>query len=145
MIIFMPFDDFTWSARCLDNPDLSVLRLDILRAMQSLSYGDTEWDNHPGVLMWKGHERALLAYQQAVCYEWTTERGQEDIYWDLTRSIFLYVTPDPMSMPLIPPCWMGNFDLHISHQSNLLRINEAHYRKHFPGIRTDHPYIWPSN
>ena len=34
-------------------------------------------------------------------------------------------------------------DFHISHQSNLLRKDEEHYRPWFPGIRNDHIYVWP--
>ena len=143
MIIFMPFDDFTWSARCLHDDELNVLRRDILVVMQNLTREDVVWEKHPSVLMWKGRERALLAYQQAVCYEWSSVRGHDDIYWDSTRLSFLRFVDNPMATPLIPPSWMGNVDLHISHQSNLLRLNETYYRRHFPGIKKDHPYIWP--
>jgi hypothetical protein len=105
--------------------------------------GGGGWENHPAKRMWEGYERALLAYQQAICHEWSSVRGFKDTCWDKTRLMFLDVVVDPMATPLIIPPWMGNVDFHISHQSNLLRKNERHYRKYFPGIRTDLPYIWP--
>lgn len=127
----------------MDDEILSEQRLNILNTMQALLHGGSGWDDHPTVLMWEGHERALLAYQQAVCYEWSSVRGHEDNIWDSTRLMFLDIVVDPMATPLIPPSWMGDVDLHISHQSNLLRLNETYYRRHFPGIKKDHPYIWP--
>lgn len=112
--------------------------------MYHLLYGSGgQIAKHPVLKMWEGRERALLAYQQAMCYEWSSVRGNADNCWDKTRLMFLDVIFDPMTTPLIPPIWMGNVDLHISHQSVLLRIDESHYRKFFPGIRTDHDYIWP--
>lgn len=140
----MPFDDFVWSARALDDVRLGTQREDNIKIMNYLLIGGGgRWYNHPAVRMWEGYERALLAYQQAVCNEWSSVRGFQDDFWDRTRLMFLDVVIDPMAAPLVPPPWMGNVDFHISHQSNLLRQNEEHYRKWFPGIRTDHPYIWP--
>jgi len=143
MQTFMPWPEFDWSARCLNDRELGALRVDILKVMEALLHGGTGWDEHPAVLMWDGHERALLAYQQAVCCEWSSVRGYEDEYWDKTRLMFLDIVIDPMATPLIPPIWVGNEDFHISQQSALLRIDEDHYRRYFPGIKTDHPYIWP--
>lgn len=140
----MPFDDFTWSARCLDNKRLGKQRVETLQIMHHLLIGGGgSWQNHPAVKMWEGYERALLAYQQAICHEWATVRGFQDSCWEKTSAIFLDVVINPMDTPLIPPPWMGWVDFHISHQSNLLRKDENHYRKYFPGIRSDHDYIWP--
>lgn len=139
----MPFDDFTWSARCLSNETLEQQRADNLLIMSYLLDGKDRGEDLPVVNMWEGYERALLAYQQAVCREWSSVRGYPDQIWDQTRLMFLDVIIDPMATPLVPPAWMGDVDLHISHQSYLLRTNEEHYRKHFPGIKTDHPLIWP--
>lgn len=144
MNTFMPFDDFTWSVRCLDDATLDIQREDTLQIMHHLLIdGGGAISGNPAVKMWEGYERALLAYQQAACHEWSSVRGFEDRIWDSTRLMFLDIVVDPMATPLIPPPWMGNVDFHISHQSNLLRINEAHYRKFFPGITKDHPYMWP--
>lgn len=140
---FLPWPEFDWSARCLDNKRLGKQRVEVLQIMDALLHGGGGYYHHPATLMWAGYERALLAYQQAICYEWSSVRGFTDTCWDKTRLMFLDVIVDPMATPLILPAFIGDVDFHISHQSNLLRKDEAHYRKFFPGIRTDHEYIWP--
>lgn len=142
MQTFLPFLDFKWSARCLDDETLDQQRVDTYQIMRALlrGHGDV---NNPAALMWHGFERALLAYQQAICYEWSVVRGNKDATWDMTRIVFLDNIPNPMAKPLIPPPWLGNVDFHISHQSTLLRKDEQHYRPWFPGIRNDHICVWP--
>ena len=144
MQTFLPWPDFAWSAECLDDETLSEQRADVLQIMHHLLIdGGVVVSKDPAVQMWEGYERALLAYQQALCHEWSSVRGHEDEVWDNTRLMFLDIVIDPMATPLIPPPWLGDMDFHISHQSNLLRKNEEYYRPKFPGIRNDHPYIWP--
>lgn len=146
MQTFLPWPEFEWSARTLDNKRLGKQRVETLQIMHHLLLGGGgSWQNHPAVKMWEGYERALLAYQQAICNEWSSVRGFADTCWDKTRLMFLDVVVDPMATPLIAPPWIGDVDFHISHQSNLLRKDPEHYRKFFPGIRDDHPYIWPSH
>lgn len=144
MNTFLPWPEFDWSARTLDNERLENQRVETLQIMHHLLVGGGgEWYDHPAIKMWEGYERALLSYQQTICCEWSSVRGFPDKIWDETRLMFLDVVIDPMATPLILPPWIGNVDFHISHQSNLLRENEGHYRKFFPGIRTDHDYLWP--
>ena len=144
MQTFLPWPEFHWSAHTLDNKRLGKQRVETLQIMTALLHG-TGFVHHPAVKMWKGYERALLAYQQAICREWSSVRGFDDSCWDKTRLMFLDAVKDPMATPLILPAFIGNVDFHISHQSNLLRKDEQHYRKFFPGIRDDHDYIWPSH
>lgn len=142
--IFVPFPDFVWSARCLDDIRLDTMRHDVYEIMRALLTNEGLVDS-PYASMWRGHERALLAYQQAICNEWINERGNEDTYWDKTRLLFLEHIPYPLSKPLILPYWLGNTDFHISHQSNLLRMDESHYCSWFPGIKNNHEYVWPKD
>lgn len=146
MQTFMPYDDFSWSARVLDDKRLGKQRVETMQIMQTiyLGAGGLARLNHPGVQMWVGYERALLAYQQAVCYEWTSVRGFNDTCWDKTRLVFLDANPDPMSIPLIPPPWMGNDEFHIMYQSKLMRKDKEHYSKWFPGMPDDIPFVWPN-
>jgi hypothetical protein len=44
----------------------------------------------------------------------------------------------------LPP-WLGDADLHRSHQSALVRKDPAHYRPFFPGVPDDMPYVWPAS
>lgn len=146
MQTYMPYDDFTFSARCLDQRRLGKQRVETMQIMQALylGTGGPARVNHPATQMWRGYERALLAYQQAVCFEWTSERGFGDTCWDKTRLIFLDHNPNPMSIPLILPPWMGNVDFHIMYQSKLMRKNKPHYQKWFPDMPDDIPFIWPN-
>lgn len=42
------------------------------------------------------------------------------------------------------PSWLGDEDLHLSHQSNLIRKNPEFYRQRFgPNVPDNLPYIWP--
>ena len=143
MQLFLPWPDFAWSAECLDDETLREQRIVVQQIMHHLLIdGGGEVSEEPSLTVWEGYERALLAYQQALCHEWSSVRGHEDEIWDFTRSMFLDIVVDPMATPLIPPPWIGNVDFHISHQSALLRRNEAYYRPQFPGIRNDHAYVW---
>ena len=44
---------------------------------------------------------------------------------------------------LSPPPWIGWDTFHLSHQSNLVRKDPKHYRKFFPTVPDNLPYIWP--
>lgn len=144
LLTLLPFSDFTWSARCLDDITLNRQRQVTSEVMRALLTGEG-WVDHPVMLMWYGHEGSLLAYQQALTYVWTVERGHTDTdhWWDITLAMYLDQYPDPSAIPLIPPVWLGDPDFHISHQSLLLQKSEEHYRPWFPGIRNTHIVVWP--
>lgn len=142
LLTLLPFADFAWSARCFDDSTLAQQRQVVYEVMRALLTGEG-WVDHPVMLMWYDYENILLAYQQALCHEASTVRGQRDDWWDMTRLLFLEYFPDPTSKTFIVPVWMGDPDFHISHQSKLLTQNEAHYRPWFPGIRNDHIIKWP--
>lgn len=128
----------------MDNETLSNQRFDNHILMRALLVSpDDMLEDDPLLLMWHGYEKALLAYHQAICNEWTTNRGFKDPWWDKTRKLFLSLHSEPISLPMILPPWLGDADFHISHQSELLRRDEKHYRTWFPGIEIDHICIWP--
>jgi len=148
MQTFLPYADFTRSARVLDDRRLGKQRveaLQILRALTRESYG---WKHHPAVLMWRGHEEALGAYAVAICREWC-RRGHADtcevkILDDLRAA---GVRPPPRSQRELKqagqlPSWLGDRALHRSHRSALARKDPGHYGKHF-SEPDDLPYVWP--
>lgn len=98
------------------------------------------WRNHPATLMWVGHEISLLAYQEAICHEWTS-RGYSDSC--LEKTIYL-VESSGQSLSSTEPPWLGWDEFHRSHQSNLLRKDYSHYTSLFPGVTPDLPYVWPA-
>lgn len=141
MQTFLPFGSFDLSAQCLDNRRLGKQRVEckqIITALYDPSYG---WQNHPAVKMWRGHERALGLYTWHICYEWKA-RGFKDTVMDWLQYVMPAV-PTNQNRWTMPP-WMWDYDLHRSHQSNLIRKDPVHYRQFFPAdVPDDLPYVWP--
>lgn len=105
------------SARVLDRQRLNKQRVEafqILRALADPSYG---WQHHPAVAMWRGHEKALIAYYAAICREWIT-RGYQH-----TMPVFI---PEPLTAEDMPP-WFGDPTFHYAHKSKLYAKLPEHY------------------
>lgn len=107
MQTFLPYPDFTQSAKCLDDKRLGKQRVECLQILNTLQMGPfqqrsgdkwislsteryqpydhnhrrTPWYNHPAVQMWKGFEYRLTCYGIIVCEEWT-KRGFNDTCFD---------------------------------------------------------------
>ena len=137
MQTFLPYADFTESAKTLDRLRLGKQRVEAKQICLSLASQSTSgWRNHPAVLMWKGYERALASYGLAMCREWKN-RG----YQDSLESWFVSLIKDANHVALPP--WLGNEEFHRSHRSNLLRKNREWYGR-FGWTELDSlPYIWP--
>lgn len=84
---------------------------------------------------------ALLDYQRAVCTAWTA-RGFKDTCFAKTLGLVCrwYAGSIP---PYRAPPWLGDEELHRSHQSNLIRKDAGHYGVLFPAVSADEPYFWP--
>ncbi|MGI9089699.1 MAG: MSMEG_6728 family protein [Gemmatimonadaceae bacterium] len=139
MNTFLPYADFEAAARALDERRLGKQRVEgfqILRAIHIPTYG---WQNHPAVRMWRGHEGSLLEYTRAMCREWVL-RGHPDTVSASIEREFAHVIPTER---YAPPSWLGDRDLHLSHQSNLLRKDPDFYRARFGDIPPGLPYVWP--
>ena len=141
---FLPYPSFARSAAVLDSRRLGKQRVEALQILRALHLEGYGWANHPAVLMWRGYTRALVAYGLAVAYEWQ-ERGHADTTRD---NIAEFARPAPALVESrLPagerPPWLGWSALHRSHQAALMRKDAAAYESAFPGVRIDHPYIWP--
>ncbi len=71
MQTFLPFSDYEQVAQTLDNKRLNKQILEGYQILKILS-GASEsgaWRNHPAVLMWRGFERGLWDYIQAMITE----------------------------------------------------------------------------
>ena len=155
MQTFLPYADFERSARVLDDRRLGKQRVETLQVMGVLvaAFWDNVagrvqereprgWRSHPVVLMWRGHEGSLLAYQRATCAVWT-ERGFNDTCYAKTAALVAHrfgEVPPPK-----PPPWLGDEALHRSHQSNLVRKDAAAYGPLFPGVPDHLDYVWPQS
>ena len=80
MQTFLPYKDFNKSAEVLDNKRLNKQILEGYQILKVLSSDDPKagWRNHPAVKMWRGHEKALLAYVMA-CVDEADKRGIKTI------------------------------------------------------------------
>jgi hypothetical protein len=137
---FLPYPDFTASARCLDRRRLGKQRveaLQILKALLDPSYG---WQHHPAVAMWRGHEYQLVRYGHDVCWEWS-RRGYRDSVSE--RLAELYLARRVYDMDPAEPVWLGDERFHASHRSNLLRKDPTYYGGFGWSEPPDLPYVWP--
>lgn len=138
MQTFLPYPGFANSARVLDRQRLGKQRVEAYQILRALRGVSTGWVNHPATKMWRGYENALCLYGINMCIEWVS-RGYKDTLMD---KFIKLADPDPDAL-VLPP-WLGDFDLHASHRSNLLRKDPAHYSQ-FGWVESDDlPYVWPA-
>ncbi len=148
MQTFLPFPDFEQSARALDSKRLGKQRVEVIQIVRALTRPGYGWANHPAVLMWKGYEEALARYGVTCCEVWL-ESGFGDtcaatIVADVRAAgvASLRTQPELGAAAALPP-WLGDADLHRSHQSSLVRKDAGFYGARFPGVPPDLAYLWP--
>lgn len=155
MQTFLPYHDFTQSARVLDRSRLGKQRLEawqILRCNVALAVAGpspaapvpgTGWHRHPAVRMWRGYEGALCLYGIAVCDEWV-RRGYRDSLRERFAAM-LTAWPDTA----LPPWWKRSSGLaeaiQHSHRRRLVDKLPSHYAPIWPGVLPGGPevYVWP--
>jgi len=140
MQTFVPHDSFRASASALDWRRLGKQRVECLQLLQALDPLSPRrgWANHPAAAMWRGYEGALACYGLAIVNEWV-ERGYNDI--KCGPQIQTYA--DRFVDATLPP-WWGDYDVHLSHRSNLIRKAPEFYRPQWPMTPDNLPYIWPT-
>ena len=147
MQTFLPFPDFAESAAVLDPLRLGKQRVETLQIIRALTWPTYGWKHHPAVLMWKGYEEALGSYGIAVVDAWCA-LGRADtcaatMATDLTAAGIRRPRPQGKLPARGVPPWLGDPDLHRSHQSSLVRKDPNFYRPVFPDVPDDLPYVWP--
>ncbi|WIM96177.1 MSMEG_6728 family protein [Actinoplanes oblitus] len=149
MQTFLPYPDFLASARVLDQKRLGKQRVETIQVLRGLTVADYGWRHHPAVQMWRGYEEALVRYGLAMCEVWTST-GRADtcagtLVDDLraAKGITMVRTQEQLARVVGLPSWLGDPDLHRSHQSALLRKDPATYRPIFGDVPDDLPYVWP--
>lgn len=142
MQTFLPYPSFRESARVLDRARLGKQRVEGLQLLRAVTIPTYGWQHHPATAMWRGYVPALTKYTLAMTDEWIA-RGRPDS----VRDQVLPFAPEVDAVgqdELELPRWIGDDELHRSHQSNLIRKDPAFYAPLFPGVPPDLPYIWPS-
>lgn len=131
----------------LDDRRLGKQRVETLQVLRALVFPSYKgWKNHPATRMWRGFTAALVAYGLAVCDEWT-RRGRADAVAETLLQFSGGQRPDVDALRhagALPP-WLGLEELHVSHRSSLVRKLPEHYRRYFPEVPDDLPYLWPSS
>jgi hypothetical protein len=133
MQTFLPYPDFRKSLECLDNRRLGKQRVEAMQIIHTIERGNRSWSRHPAVLMWKKYVPALRVYHDLAIIIWEQRGFQNNMELLSVRDHFNYENP----------AWLGNEKFHRSHQSNLVRKLAEHYRKFFPDVPDDLPYVWP--
>jgi len=145
---FLPYAGFEQSARVLDAKRLGKQRVEVIQVVRALTTPGYGWAHHPAVLMWKGYEEALGRYGITCCEVWT-ELGFGDtcaatIRTDLAAiGVTVERSQEELRSAGALPSWLGDDELHRSHQSALVRKDPEHYGSLFPGVPEDVSYVWP--
>jgi hypothetical protein len=97
------------------------------------------WVNHPATKMWRGHPGGLAMYGLLNCNEWT-RRGYKDTMTPRFQAVL-----DTLDVTF--PEWFTD-DARIkevarTHQSNLIRKDEGHYKPLWPNVPDNLEYDWP--
>jgi hypothetical protein len=139
MQTFLPYADFQTTAKALDYRRLGKQRVEVFQLLRAINGETKGWANHPAARMWRGYEPVLAMYGCMICDEWK-KRGYTD---NMTSRIadYFYVFGKPSDCSRPP--WLGDPDLHRSHQSNLVRKDAAYYGPLFPDVPDDLEYVWP--
>lgn len=134
---FLPYSNYEKCARALDNRRLGKQRVEAKQIIDIIENYDKvkAWRNHPVVLMWMGHVKALKKYYNCIVKEWI-KRGYQN-------NMLLY----RITSAVPEPWFIGNKSFHLSHQANLLRKDFDYYSKKFKNVPIKYikyTYIWPS-
>jgi hypothetical protein len=132
--------DFQSTAGLLDRQRLGKQRVEGLQILRTLSGLSTGWQNHPAVRMWRGNEISLAHYTLLMCETWS-DRGYRDTCADKVREMFPDI--DVQRWDVLPPWWLDDDQVTLSHQSNLVRKFPEHYGPLWPTVPPTIPYHWP--
>lgn len=136
MQTFLPDPSFSLSAYFLDRQRLGKQRVEVVQLLRALSGETRGWASHPAARMWRGHEHALAQYGRAICGEWISRGYRDNCLPIIEEYARRFVDTGN-------PKWIGCPEFHRSHQSNLVRKLPEHYRRFFPDVPQDMPYVWP--
>lgn len=153
MQTFVTFSSFYDTAKSLDNKRLGKQRVECKQILIALGLPvglhvgnpESRWRNHPAVKMWRGYESGLVRYANVICQEWRL-RGFVDNLGDEFAVLEEWLTKLPHHKTWLTyekPPWVYSMDFLWSHRSNLLRKYPEHYRREWPVVPDNLPYIWP--
>lgn len=141
MQTFLPYEDFSKTAKVLDMRRLGKQRVETLQILQTLKNPiKTRWYSHPATQMWKGFEGTLVKYGMTICREWIS-RGYKDT---CLSKIEMFSTKE------VTPLWLGIDKFHSIHRGILLDKNFEWYKQfnwsdpRLFKVNESYPYFWPT-
>jgi hypothetical protein len=146
---FLPLPTFADSARVLDPKRLGKQRVETLQVFRALTVPGYGWRHHPAARMWIGYAESLVRYGLEMCAVWeATGRGDTcagTLVSELAACLGVHAprTQEALAVAGELPPWLGMKPFHLSHQSALVRKNPSWYRRFFPDVADDLPYVWP--
>lgn len=144
MQTFLPYASFERSARVLDPRRLGKQRVEALQCLRALHVPGYGWRHHPAVRMWRGCDEALAAYGLAVCREWTRAGHADTVAGKIVAELGRAPRRQPELRRLgLLPRWLGRRAFHRAHRSALVARRPDWYRRFFPDVPVDLPYVWP--
>ena len=150
MQTFVPYPDFAQIARVLDRKRLGSQRVEAMQLFNALTVPGHGWRHHPAAKMWRGYEEAIVRYTLTMCEEWTGRGYGDSVAATITKNAAERVGLDRVrSQPQLArarqlPPWLGDPDVHRSHQSNLIRKDPEYYGPIFGDVPNDLEYVWPA-
>lgn len=140
MQTFLPSSDYYESARMLDYRRLGKQRVEVLQILRALMGKTNGWRNHPAVRMWRGYERELVTYGDAICSEWI-QRGYKDT---CRRKILeLDLELEAQGVDFVDPPWLGSPEFHASHRAALKAKDPDYYGQFGWSEEAGIDYVWP--
>jgi hypothetical protein len=139
---FLPFPDYSLSAKVLDRQRLGKQRVETFQILKALTLPKYGWQNHPAVLMWRGFEIELVEYGIAICNEWVG-RGYKDSITSKLEQIKPKLIEQELEIEHAIPPWLGDERLHSSHRAALLSKNYGWYSQFDWSEKPAYDYYWP--
>ena len=151
MQTFLPYPRFADCARVLDRRRLGKQRVETLQVLRGLTVPDYGWRHHPVVKMWAGYEEALVRYGLEIIRVWRSA-GHADTCAPSLRDelagrcgVHRVRDQDDLGRAGELPPWIGDTEVHRSHQSALVRKDPQTYGSIFTDVPDDLPYVWPES
>ena len=154
MQTFLPSGSSLFAAQILDSKRLNKQILEGYQILKVLATNGKAWRNHPAVLMWEGHEGALLNYIQDMITE-AKHRGIKTI--NNESNINNLVEKYGNQWDSSKPDWMLDkiklSKVVATHRANLYRKDPIYYAEYSNAVDSKYNqpcclkclYFWPTH
>ena len=138
MILWLPYESFGRSASVMDSRTLSIQRYDAWRLLHLLTKGIPEGMKvTPTILMWKNYPSWVACYGMATSLEWEARSNKKS---EITEMFRHHLDVADVTDPYPP--WLGDSVLHLSHRSNMIRLDPDHYMTLWPDLPEGLPLVF---